>query len=769
MRAGFNPFLRLLCWVVPALVLAAVWFPIWTHYRIAHPSLSAELVEKARTVPEDSVLTELEGVRISGRRWSEQPDLIPIAERLLQGEATIPGFPATKLHLPFDAGELERGLPGWQLLQGSLVVPEVLLAAYEATGRDQFLLTARDVILGWAAYERRAVLPNGFLWNDHALAARVVVLAHFWRLYRRHPAYDPVVARTVLEFALRGGLLLAAPAHFTFATNHGVMQNLGLWHLTTAFPWVPDCDSLRQIAFDRLDGQMRYYVDKEGVVLEHSAGYQAFGLELLGMALRYVTLTGRPVPTEWIHKYEAAKIVYDLMARPDSTLPLVGDTHNGPEPFVPLQTTVDATGRAAALSSTYHWSPVAESRLFANAGYAVWWDGRGNGERKTSPSGGTDRRPGLRETFVTWSYFPGHGHKHADELSVLLWADGQTWWTNVGYWTYGFPGRDEAESWPGSSAPHLSGEPLNSHREARLLGSGRSARISAVDLERRGPGAYRARRLVLHLRPDTWLVLDQTDGADGDTTTTTWTAGPGVTLVPGSTSDTYQLTAEGSPSELRAAVKSSKGTAVRLLRGSTRPFAGWVVSQGAPTATTSIVLEHPAHGSWSAAVWHLAPNAGAADRATEAGKAAGGSSVDSTGGEGVQIRYRGPENWEATLSPWLGGGLIQREGSSISVRATELGREAEAITLAPVPRDTAEVQSIDEGLRQMALAFPKFRDYLPARLRITQWLGAGFVAQELVLLVLWRRRSRLEPTLRAAALACWVAGGIWLVAVYLTP
>lgn len=753
MRPGFKAFLRLFGWLVPAFVLTAIWVPIWAHYRIPHPSLSAELVERARTVPEDSVLAELAGARFSGRRWSEQPDLIRIADRLLQGEANVPGYPATRVRLPFDAGELERGPPGWQLELASLVVPEILLAAYETTGREQFLFTARDAILGWARYERRALLPKGFLWNDHALAARVVVLAHFWHLYRRHPAYDPVVARSVLEFALRAGRLLAAPAHFTIATNHGVMQNLGLWHLAVAFPWMPDRDSLRQIAFHRFEGQMRFYVDTEGVVLEHSAGYHAFGVELLGMALRYLTLMGKPAPPEWIRKYEAAKAVYDLMRRPDGSLPLLGDTDGRPDPHGQLLTTVDAAGRATALEPRADWSLGAASRLFPIAGYAIWWDGR-EGERTPK---------GLRQTLVAWSYFPGHGHKHADELSVLLWADGQSWWTNVGYWNYGLPGRGEAESWPGSNAPHRVREPANSPRETRLLGFGESARLSAVDVERRGPGTYRARRLVVHLRPDTWLILDQMQGGEGDSTTTTWTAAPDVTVVPGGTSGTYLLTADGAPSELRAAVESSHGSATRLLRGSVRPFAGWAVSHGVSKATTSIVLEQPARQSWSVAVWRLVPGA-AATRQT-----AVRPSVDSTRGDGLRIRLRGPEVWDVTLSPWLGGASISRKGSSVSVRSAPQGRETEALTLAPVPRDTAEVQSIRQGLLQMASAFPKFRDYLPARLRITRWLVAGLLSQELMFLALWRRRAQLEPALRAAALVCWVAGGLWLMVVYLRP
>ena len=31
----------------------------------------------------------------------------------------------------------------------------------------------------------------------------------------------------------------------------------------------------------------------------------------------------------------------------------------------------------------------------------------------------------------TWSNFAGHGHKQADEMSLIFWAGGKTWWSNL--------------------------------------------------------------------------------------------------------------------------------------------------------------------------------------------------------------------------------------------------------------------------------------------------------------------------------------------------
>src|SRR5262249_43195148 len=158
-------------------------------------------------------------------------------------------------------------------------------------------------------------------------------------------------------------------------------------------------------------------------------------------------LLGEPVPADWKRKFALAGDFYNRIRRTDGTLPMFGDTDGQP----------DETGRHVA------WSIGQESRtpdppakvpglsLYPVSGFAVWQD----------DSGG-EPEPGISQTVVAWSYFSGFGHKHADEPSINFWANGQAWWNGVGYWSYDDPHRKAAESWEGSNAPHLVGEPANS-------------------------------------------------------------------------------------------------------------------------------------------------------------------------------------------------------------------------------------------------------------------------------------------------------------------
>ena len=155
----------------------------------------------------------------------------------------------------------------------------------------------------------------------------VRVLAEFWRIYRTRPDYDPAVGLAVLEQAARYGDFLASPRHLhVLHQPRRDAEFLGLLQLTLAFPTLPEAAMYRQTALERLDRQMPFYIDARGVIRENSAGYQAYGLEMLGMTFRCMTLLGDPVPEIWAQRYTAGLRFLDGLRRPDGTLPANGDT-----------------------------------------------------------------------------------------------------------------------------------------------------------------------------------------------------------------------------------------------------------------------------------------------------------------------------------------------------------------------------------------------------------------------------------------------------------
>jgi hypothetical protein len=718
--------------------------PELRHNYVPGVKVTAVMLDEGRKQPSDDVLNEVRSHHLLPRQWKSNEELVATAEKLLKGKAEIPGYAPIGVHLPFDPADLDRGSTGWQLEFAGLIVPEIFLDAYQITGREEFYTQARDGILAWADYERKAWLDRGFLWNDHAVAARVRTLTDFWGIYRRRGDYRPEVAEKIWRFAGRTGQILAKPDRFTFSTNHGVMQNLALWQLCLAFPSLPTIGEYKQIAFARLKDQMTFYLGPEGVVLEHSAGYHEFGLYLTGLALRYATLLNLEVPADWRQKYERAQGFYGEILRPDRSLPLFGDAEDSRyREQVPL-TAFDSGGRAGPLEPARGWTPEDSFGFYPASGYAILWDGLTQWPSKEN----------LSQTVLLWSYYPGHGHKHADELSVLLWAGGQDWWMNAGYWPYDDPDRHHADCWEGSNAPHLEGEACDSTRTASLSSYYHSSRFSAVEMERRGPDNFKVHRLVVQVSSRTWIVADNAFGGPQKKIQTIWTTTPNVNVLEEAGTNSFTLLAESTKQVLRASLLGPTAMKAARYKGSHTPFAGWITSSGEPYPTNAILTEQSVNDSWTFAIWSLREQA-----------------MNSTSTEAWPklLERKNDRSWKIRIPSETGTQEIARSGETISIRATKSGAIQEMSgSLVPCPPAVVtQVETVHSGYQRMASRYPRFRDLTHYRYRASFVILCLFLLQAIVLLA-WKRISpRIAFTIGIVVFLCWLALGAWLQLSYL--
>lgn len=720
---------------MPGLFLLIVWVPVVDHYYVSKVVITDEAANRARYLPADSLLAEMN--TFFQRKYIDNKQLVDSAEKVLKKEISIPGYTFKRLNIPFDADDIDKGPQSWQLSLAGFEIPSLLLKAYEVTGRDDFLMTARDIIQSWALYERKAWLPKGFLWNDHAVAARISVLAKFWKHYRKHPMYEDDTGKNVLQFVARSAKLLAEPSNFTYSTNHGIMQNLALMQICIAFPTLPDVKEYKQLAFHRMQDQMNFYINDEGVILEHSAGYQMTGIRFISMAFRFLSILDIPIPDGWKKKYEKAKDFYAQLRHPDGSLPMFGDTSGHEDSFGPFVTDIGIDGRRERLHYQADWVPKHSNSLFPAAGYSVWWDGLDNWPDEH----------GLSQTTILWSNYPGHAHKHADEMSVLLWADGQTWWTNAGYWPYGIKGREEAESWNGSNAPHLINEDTHSIRNTKLLSYGLSDHLNIADLERRGPREYIARRQVIHLKPNVWLVIDHTSGRGNDRTSTTWTTAANVKLHEGKISGSYILKGENPGSFLKKFIIASSDTRVQPYYGSYSPFAGWEMGEPA----SAIVVEQNAYNSWAAAIWLLEDASRHALRLTS---------------DPHMKEWKGPDDWHITLPTGKGQYSIRREDKYISV-VGENDTYIKKIKLIEAPDVSDEYMKIQKSYEQIARHYPQFKLFLSYRWRITYLAVMIFLVQEVFFFLYKKSKRKYYTQLRVISVLGWCGIVItWLLFIH---
>lgn len=724
---------------VPLLVLASIWIPELTHYYVPGAEITSDIVRRSRSQPDDAVLAEIGDMSLLiAPAWKTETQLRELSKDLLQrGRVKLRNYPEMQIGLPLRMDDMERGSPSWQLEFAALVLPDFLLDDYRKAGTPDSFEMARKMILAWARAERTAWLSRGFMWNDHALAARVRVLARFWLEYRRYPGFDPEEAAQILQFAVRTGQMLAKSSHFTFATNHGIMQNIALWQLALAFPELPGAAEYQRVAQKRFAQQMEYYINNEGVVLEHSAGYHRDGLELIGMAFRCMTLFSEPIPDAWWHKYDRGKEFYAQIRRPDGSLPLFGDTGGGSDAVGPRIARRDDHGQVASLRSEARWRPLATRSLHPIAGYATWWSGLGHWPRST----------GLSQTVVAWSYFRGHGHKLADELSVMFWANGVSWWNNIGYWPYGDTGRDEAATWVGSNAPHHVSESSGKNRHARLRGYAWNEDVVLVDLDREAEDGYRVRRQVADVRGEIGVVIDSPRDPGGRPTRSVWRLPSEAHVRETRSTPVYQLQARAHGTTLDAAFLGP-GIHVEKRVGGKDSVIGWASIDRSPKPTTAFVITHPSNDSWAAVVWAV-------------GRDGQGSRLE---GPPVMREWRDAEHWELVIPSDQGQWTVGRSRGVFQV--LNQSRPRQVLRVAEMQEDLAARKVLDRSFSAAAASASGYVDLFDYRMRMSYVILVAFLFQETFFMLFTRALGRRANTFRVTGIAVWAIAGIWLGQIY---
>lgn len=727
----------LLATLIGAATLAAIWTPIAQRYWVVTPALDAALAQAHRSAPADAVLAAISEQSLMSDNPITGTRTIALADRFLAGRLEYPLMGGIDITPGFAPADLAAGSDVVQFLSAGLIGPDWLLRAYEITGEERYFAAAHRYVLGFIAFEATRWLPHASIWATNALATRAGVLVRFWRLYRQRSDFDAQVAVGLLQHASRVGELLARPAAFVGVSNHGVMQNIGLLQIATAFAQLPESERFARIALSRLAEQMPFYVSDEGVVLEHSAGYHFSGVRLLAYIRELNALRGEPMPTEWAVKQDRALAFFRLLERPDGTLPMFGNTLSMPW-------TLPDKGLGPQPVSTPAHAGAPTGALHPVSGYAAWWD------TARAPNGGSV----LTQTVVPWSNFSGHAHKLADEMSLLLWADGHSWITNVGYSPYHGALAAKAADWTGSTAPHLIGERPQAARETRLRASLDADGLRALDLERTNADGTRVRRQIVAGGGRWWIVLDAADAGNTATLCTQWTTYPGthVTARPVSAASAgnaitpgtaFRLTREGSSRALALQIATGGHGKVEQLEASTEPYAGWAVVDRRPVPTQSLRSTARAQ-DWILSVFVLDA------AATEA--------------RGALLRtatVSAPEQWRVTLD-------IDGQPLTVAREAMTLTHTGQAFTLRAGRDVTAERTAIATAFNAVRDKYPRVRDLLDYRWRATLATIAGWMAVLLIAaLPVARSVVRLQRVVDTSLLLLYAGACSALVLVYL--
>jgi hypothetical protein len=246
---------------------------------------------------------------------------------------------------------------------------------------------------------------------------------------------------------------------------------------------------------------------------------------------------------------------------------------------------------------------------------------------------------------------------------------------------------------------------------------------------------------VVHLKPDTWVIVDHIEADASARGKSLWTVSSEVQARRIGSDDAFELEASNGESA-RMAFLGSAGTSVRDYRGSRAPFAGWQVMRSVPRPAPAIMVDQPPGDAWTVVVLSTAGRS---------------SSRFYTGGK-IEMSAGGtPSAWTITLPVVAGQLKISRAEEQIVVEL-EGGTQdtTDTLVLAPAPEVTGELRSIRNAFERTAVAYPVFQERSTARVRVTAFIAGLVLAQEVVLLIVRRWRPRFLSLFRVLVPLWWI-------------
>jgi SAM-dependent methyltransferase len=422
-------------------------------------------------------------------------------------------------------------------------------------------LQALDVLLQLAAAGDRAALaealaivcdwveqnPQGepatspFAWYDMAVGLRAPYLAYTARAAAREDLLSPPQASLLLASLVEHGAFLADDENYAHGHNHGLFQDEGLLLLAEYLPFLEEARSWIDLAARRVVTTLEQTVDRrEGMHLEHSPAYHCSTTNLVRRLCDQAPSVRQRLQPLLARMIETA----GWLVCPDGTYPEVGDSDPMPAP--------------------------------------AWVRGAAEGKRGLK----TFRRAGLAAykqggTYLLFSAgYHSAAHKHADELSFVLFADGERLVGDSG--RYGYYEAEDARRHARSARAHntliVDDAPFEWERQqpygSGIVASGRGAgwiAVQAVNPLVADAGVEHRRTLLL--RPGlAALVVDELEAAEEHTYTRFLHLGPSIDAV--IDGEVVRLAGD----EVSGAITDWSAAPVerRLLRAQTEPeLSGW--------------------------------------------------------------------------------------------------------------------------------------------------------------------------------------------------
>lgn len=358
----------------------------------------------------------------------------------------------------------------WELNRQQFLV--TLGQAYVLTGEERYARAALGYVTDWIAGNPPC---RGINWCS-SLEVGFRAIAWLWCL--RHIVHADAISATalrrILATLIRHGLHVERYLSTYFSPNtHLTGEALALLYLGALMPEAGAAARWRERAVGILESELQRQVWDDGVYFEKSTWYQRYTVDIYLHATVLRGMVGHEAPVWWKQRLTRALEVLSTVARPDGTIPLIGDDDGGclvnleavsvcdVRPTIALGARVlDLPGHVerSGPSPTVSWmlGPGGTSPTVPSPGGAV-------GPVRAFPNGGLyvfrEGQNANRSTLLVDAGPHGcYGHAHAGALAFDLTIGREPVITDPGTFAYVGPGRDEFRAGSVHSTVTLDGE-----------------------------------------------------------------------------------------------------------------------------------------------------------------------------------------------------------------------------------------------------------------------------------------------------------------------
>lgn len=363
-------------------------------------------------------------------RFLGEEKTVSMADEIMDGQLYVDSnFPNPVPYSieDFDWNRLETNSPAtFQLYLQALGMVKFLAYAALQENDPVYLFRAREFVESWSqyAYTPEQSAENPKLWYDHGASLRAENLIYFMLAAEQLDVADDALRSLIYQLMIDHGDFLSSEVTYVQNHNHGIFQDEALLYVSSFIPDYTKSNEWSELAKDRLQSQLEYAFTEEYVHVENSSSYCIGVIGLFYNTANFLLAIDDPYGAELKKDIEAMTDFYARCILPAGYPYALGDSYIGREYDLGAPNYDNEFLEYVQSRGESGSPPKSLSAYYPLSGYYFTQE--------------TYEKEHLQN--ATWTMFKAGyvsaTHKHADDLSFLLYSKGHEIFIDPGMYNY---------------------------------------------------------------------------------------------------------------------------------------------------------------------------------------------------------------------------------------------------------------------------------------------------------------------------------------------